>query len=111
MKNSLETRLGVFFALVVIAAFVLVEMIGGASFFHRGKEVRAYFESVRELKVGDPVKLAGVTVGRVSDIRLATNKVEVAMRLDRGRAGGRDRRGAHGEGAGQIGRASCRERY
>lgn len=84
MKNSLETRLGVFFALVVIAAFVLIEMIGGANFFNRGKEVRAYFDSVRELKVGDAVKLAGVMVGRVSDIRLATNKVEVAMRLERG---------------------------
>lgn len=83
MKNSLETRLGVFFALVVIGAFILFEMIGGASFFHRGKDLRAYFDSVRELKVGDPVKLAGVMVGRVDDIRLATNKVEVVMRVNR----------------------------
>lgn len=83
MKNSLETRLGIFFALVVIGAFILFEVIGSANIFRRGKELRAYFDSVRELKVGDPVKLAGVMVGRVDDIRLATNKVEVLMRVNR----------------------------
>lgn len=83
MKNSLETRLGMFFALVVLGAFILFEVIGSATIFRRGKELRSYFDSVRELKVGDPVKLAGVMVGRVDDIRLATNKVEVVMRVNR----------------------------
>ena len=68
MKNTLETRLGLFFALVVIAAFVLFEMIGGGMLFSRGKLIRAQFATVRDLKVGDPVKLAGVPVGRVRTI-------------------------------------------
>ena len=82
MKNTLETRLGLFFALVVIAAFLLFELIGGGALFARGREVRAQFASARDLKVGDPVKLAGVSVGRVRSVKLAGSKVEVVMAVD-----------------------------
>ena len=82
MKNTLETRLGIFFALVVIAAFMLFELIGSGAVFARGREVRAQFSSVRDLKNGDPVKLAGVTIGRVRSIKLAGTKVEVVMAVD-----------------------------
>ena len=82
MKNTLETRLGIFFALVVIAAFMLFELIGSGAVFARGREVRAQFSSVRDLKNGDPVKLAGVTIGRVKSIKLAGTKVEVVMAVD-----------------------------
>ncbi len=82
MKNSLETRLGLFFALVVIAALLLFELIGGGGLFTRGHPVRAQFTSARDLKVGDPVKLAGVTVGRVKAIKLKSGKVEVTMSVD-----------------------------
>lgn len=79
MKNSLETRLGVFFALVVIAAFTLLELIGAGALFTRGTELKARFSSIRDLKVGDPVKLAGVPVGRVRNISIQQGKVEVVM--------------------------------
>ncbi len=82
MKNSLETRLGIFFALVVVAGFVLFELAGGGRWLLRGQEVRARFKSAGDLKVGDPVKLAGVNVGRVADIRLAGQAVEVVMKVD-----------------------------
>ena len=65
MKNSLETRLGLFFALAFITAVILFEMIGGLDFFKRGFYVRAQFNNVQELKKGDAVKMAGVEVGRV----------------------------------------------
>ena len=32
MKNSLETRLGIFVALAIIAAIVIIEMVGGRNF-------------------------------------------------------------------------------
>lgn len=79
MKNSLETRLGVFFALVIIAAFVLLEMIGAGALFHRGTELNTRFGAVRDLKVGDPVRLAGVTVGHVRGISIQDRRVEVIM--------------------------------
>ena len=41
MKNSLETRLGIFVALAVVAAVVIIEMLGGADIFKRGYHVCA----------------------------------------------------------------------
>jgi phospholipid/cholesterol/gamma-HCH transport system substrate-binding protein len=82
MRNSLETKLGLFFALVVIAAFLLLELAGGASWFKSGKTIRADFRTVQDLKVGDPVRLGGVPVGRVSKIAINGDKVEVGMRVD-----------------------------
>ena len=82
MKNSLETRLGIFFALVFVAAFVLFEMVGGGRFFDSGIPIKARFNSAGDLKVGDPVKLAGVDVGRVQAIRISDGKVEVSMTVE-----------------------------
>lgn len=82
MKSTLETRLGLFFALAVIAAFLLFEIIGGADFFRRGYEVKAYFNNVHDLKAGDPVKMAGVQVGRVDRIGFDNNRVLVTLKID-----------------------------
>jgi phospholipid/cholesterol/gamma-HCH transport system substrate-binding protein len=82
MKSSLETRLGMFAALVAVATFLLIELGGGLNWFKPGHSVRARFTSIQDLKVGDPVKLAGVPVGRVTSIQLADDKVEVVMRLE-----------------------------
>jgi phospholipid/cholesterol/gamma-HCH transport system substrate-binding protein len=84
MKNSLETRLGVFAALVVIAALIIMETLGGADFFHRGYRLSALFDTVQELKAGDSVKMAGVEVGRVEKIALENNRVRVTMKLNSG---------------------------
>jgi phospholipid/cholesterol/gamma-HCH transport system substrate-binding protein len=81
MKNSLEPRLGIFVALAVIAAIVIIEMVGGADIFRRGYRVNAQFDTVQELKVGDSVKMAGVEIGRVEKIALTEGKVAVAMKL------------------------------
>ena len=81
MKNTLETRLGLFVALIVIAAFFLMFIVGGFEKFERGVHLQALFKSALELKKGDRVKLAGVEVGRVEDISITNNAVLVAMKL------------------------------
>lgn len=81
MKNTLETRLGIFFALALIAGVVILELIGVRDLFQRGYPVRAQFSNIQELREGDPVRMAGVEVGRVDKIRLATNKVEVVLNI------------------------------
>ena len=85
MKNTLETRLGIFVALSVIAAVLILETVGGVERFRRGYRLNALFDNVQELKVGDRVKMAGVEVGRVEKIDLAEekNKVRVSMKLHR----------------------------
>ena len=83
MKNSLETRLGIFFALALVVAFILMELVGNLNFFKGGYRVHALFRTVQDLKVGNPVKLAGVRVGQVEQIRLTNDQVRVSMKLDR----------------------------
>jgi len=81
MKNTLETRLGMFVAIVAIAAFFIMFVLGGFERFQRGLHLHALFDTAQELKVGDRVKMAGVEIGKVEAINLATNKVKVTMRL------------------------------
>ncbi|MDX1950612.1 MAG: MlaD family protein [Verrucomicrobiota bacterium] len=84
MKNTLETRLGIFVALAFIAAVILLEMVGGRDWFKKGFPIRARFSNVQELNIGDPVKMAGVEIGRVENIQLVEGKVEVTMKLNQG---------------------------
>jgi phospholipid/cholesterol/gamma-HCH transport system substrate-binding protein len=81
MRNTLETKLGIFFALALIVAVIILEMVGVADFFKPGYRVHADFKTVQELKKGDLVKMAGVEIGRVDDIGLANEKVRVTMKI------------------------------
>jgi phospholipid/cholesterol/gamma-HCH transport system substrate-binding protein len=81
MKNSLETRLGLFVVLVIFAAYLIIETLGGMASFRRGYRVHALFNTVQDLKAGNSVKMAGVEIGRVEKIALAGNKAEVTMKL------------------------------
>ncbi len=59
--------------------------LGGFAFFKRGYHLHALFKNVQELKVGDPVKMAGVRIGRVDGINLTNRVVRVTMNLQPGR--------------------------
>jgi len=83
MKNTLETRLGIFFALALIAGIFIVEMAGGTDIFRKGTRVRARFNTVQDLQQGDPVKMAGVEIGQVDAINLGADKVELILKIDK----------------------------
>lgn len=85
MRNSLETRLGIFFALAMCVAVLLIETVGGTDIFRRGYQISANFSTVHGLSVGDPVKLAGVRVGTVNGVELDNDVVVVTMKIDEGR--------------------------
>jgi phospholipid/cholesterol/gamma-HCH transport system substrate-binding protein len=83
MRNSLETRIGIFVALVVLAAIFILDIVGGTGKFARGYRLHALFNNVQDLKVGDRVKMAGVDVGWVEALQLdpKQSKVDVSMKL------------------------------
>ena len=54
MKDSVESKLGMFFVLAIIFILLILEFLGGFAFFQRGFHVRAMFKTVHELKIGDP---------------------------------------------------------
>ncbi len=84
MKNTLETRLGIFFALAIIASILTLEMVGGTDYFKGGYHLHALFNNVQELKEGALVKMAGFPIGRVEQIRPAENKIRVTLKINRG---------------------------
>jgi len=85
MKNTLETRLGIFVVLAVLAAVIILETVGGIQLLKGGYQLKADFNSVQDLKVGDRVRMAGVEIGRVEDISLTNNKVRVDMKIYKGK--------------------------
>ena len=83
MKDSVESKLGMFFAFAIIALLVVLEFAGGYDYFKRGYRLHALFKNVQELKTGDFVKMAGVQVGRVESIVLTNGLADVTMNLQR----------------------------
>ena len=81
MKNTLETRLGIFFALALVVAIIVLEMVGAADFFQRGYQIYGTFKNAQELNKGDLVKMAGVEIGRVDDVSLVENQARVTMKI------------------------------
>ena len=81
MRNSLETKLGIFVVLTIFAAVFIIEVLGSADMFTRGYHVTALFDTAQDLKTGDHVKMAGVEIGRVEKISLAESKVMVTLKL------------------------------
>jgi phospholipid/cholesterol/gamma-HCH transport system substrate-binding protein len=83
MKNTLETRLGIFFALALIVAVIILEMIGAADFFRGGYKITGSFKNVQDLKKGELVKMAGVEIGRVENIELEGSRAKVSMKIQK----------------------------
>lgn len=83
MKESLETRIGVFVAFALVVILIILESVGGFAFFKQGYKLHAYFRNVQELKPGAEVRMAGVRVGNVSSIQLTNDQVLVTMNLNK----------------------------
>jgi phospholipid/cholesterol/gamma-HCH transport system substrate-binding protein len=81
MKNTLETRLGIFFALALVVAIIVLEMVGAADFFQRGYQIYGTFKNAQELNKGDLVKMAGVEIGRVEEVALVDGQARVTMKI------------------------------
>src|SRR4029079_15180133 len=68
----------------LIALAYLSVSIGGLKLLPRDDyQVLARFSNVGDLKLRAPVKIAGVTVGRVESVRLADYFAEVELSVDR----------------------------
>jgi phospholipid/cholesterol/gamma-HCH transport system substrate-binding protein len=74
-RLNTELFVGLFMVIGFICFAVVAVHFGGQSFFGEdGYELKATFSSVAGLKEGAPVEMAGVPVGRVTEIRLKKGK-------------------------------------
>ncbi len=84
MNNSQQNaRVGLFFLLGLALIWVTFQTLNGGKIFKDpGYTIIAGFESVKELKQGDEVRMAGVKIGSIELTRLAGRRAEAVLRID-----------------------------
>ncbi len=83
MNNLQQTaRVGLFFLLGLALTWVTFETLNGGKILKdEGYALTAGFESLKELKEGDEVRMAGVRIGEVRSTRLAGRRAEAILRI------------------------------
>lgn len=76
-----EVKIGIMitFGLVLLAGLIIYS--GGGYFYQKGYTINVYFDYVGGLDKGAPVRLAGMEVGEVRDLRIKGKKVVVIIWL------------------------------
>lgn len=77
MELSIEKRVGIFFLLTIIILGVMIELVEDWDPFERQYDYHAYFGTVVGLRAGDPVRLAGVDVGKIRRIEIDNGRVRI----------------------------------
>ena len=83
MAISVEQKVGLFFLAALILLAVMVELVEDWRPFEDQYAYLAYFNSSVGLKVGDPVRIAGVDVGKVKKIGIEDSHVRVDFYVNR----------------------------
>ncbi|MDD3580547.1 MAG: outer membrane lipid asymmetry maintenance protein MlaD [Desulfobacca sp.] len=84
-KASLELIVGLFVLIGLVCLAYLAVHLGEWQLFGRGYQVKAEFDNISGLKVGAPVEIAGVEVGRVEAIQVTEdNLAHLTLNLRKG---------------------------
>ncbi|WP_432822225.1 MlaD family protein [Trichloromonas sp.] len=74
---STEKKVGFFFLLTLCVLAVMIELAEDWQPFTVQKEYRTYFDTAVGIKLGDPVRMAGVEVGKIRKIGIENSKVRI----------------------------------
>lgn len=77
MAVSTEQKVGLFFIVSLVILAVMIELVEEWRPFEKQYDYRGYFKSAVGLKIGDPVRVAGVDAGKVRKIGLEDSRVRV----------------------------------
>jgi len=83
MNNTqMSARVGLFFLIGIVLIWVTFDALRGNSINRkRGYTVIVGFSTLKELKAGDEVRMAGVKIGAVESTRLANERAEAVLRI------------------------------
>jgi len=86
MNNAqMSARVGLFFLLGIALIWITRESLSGSRLDSESAyELTARFATIKELKPGDDVRLAGVPVGQVVATQLSGRHAEVVMKISQG---------------------------
>lgn len=82
MAHSTERKVGFFFILSLILLGVMLEVGEKWNPFAKKIIYKTYLSTVTGLKMGDPVKLAGVNVGKINAITVQDANVEIVFEVE-----------------------------
>jgi phospholipid/cholesterol/gamma-HCH transport system substrate-binding protein len=81
--SQMTARVGLFFVIGLALIWVTFEALHNGRFEKRkGYTVMAPFNTLKELKPGDDVRMAGVKIGAVDSTRLADGRAEAILRIN-----------------------------
>jgi phospholipid/cholesterol/gamma-HCH transport system substrate-binding protein len=81
-QNQMTARVGLFFIIGVALIWVTFEALHNGRFSTKdGYTVTAAFSSLKELKAGNDVRMAGVQIGTVEKTRLTGGRAEAVLRI------------------------------
>lgn len=85
IKTSIETKVGILFFITLIILGIFVYLLGAFNPFTPKYKINVLFNYAGGLSIGSPVRVAGVKVGRVSDINFIshsdTNDLKILVTL------------------------------
>jgi phospholipid/cholesterol/gamma-HCH transport system substrate-binding protein len=84
MAHSTERKVGLFFVLSLILLGVMLEVGEKWNPFDKKIPYKTYLTTVTGLKIGDPVRLAGVNVGKINTISVLDSNVEIDFEVTPG---------------------------
>jgi phospholipid/cholesterol/gamma-HCH transport system substrate-binding protein len=84
MALSTEKKVGFFFIAGLILFGIMLELGGQWNPFEKAAHYQTFLTSVTGLKIGDPVRLAGVEVGKITGIDVMDGKVRIDFEVRKG---------------------------
>src|SRR5258705_9461177 len=79
-----ELRIGLMTIIaIIITAVTIFTLTGSRGFFWQRYYLKTRFDNVAGLNKGAPVRVAGVEVGQVTDLKFVDEKVDVLMEVNK----------------------------
>ena len=70
MKMTNEVKIGIMVFICIVALLALTLRIGSFSFYKKGYNIKAQFQNIDGMELSGPVRLNGLEVGLVKDIKI-----------------------------------------
>ncbi len=84
MAMTVERKVGLFFVISIVVLGVMLETGERWNPFKKKVPYKTFLGSVTGLKVGDPVKLVGVDVGKIKQVSVLSDKVQIDFEVEPG---------------------------
>ena len=78
-----QVKVGIFFVVGLLILLAVFDFVGDIPFFRNEFKLSTYFDSIGELRQGNPVKLEGYDVGKVSNISVQDRKIQVEFAVNK----------------------------